>query len=137
MVRPGRRRDLGNSVHVRLAAPNRPGRSGCRSRDDGRRVWPADVGGDQCYLTSPRRRTNAAMDRRRNAHAFPGAGRLAAFWFCARLVRDWSGPFGGAFIWRNAGRTCPKNPGNKTHVVILGGGFAGVTTAINLEKEFR
>jgi len=25
----------------------------------------------------------------------------------------------------------------KTHVVILGGGFAGVTAAINLEKEFR
>lgn len=28
-------------------------------------------------------------------------------------------------------------PKIKTHVVILGGGFAGVTTAINLEKEFR
>ena len=30
-----------------------------------------------------------------------------------------------------------KIPEVKTHVVILGGGFAGVTTAINLEKEFR
>jgi NADH dehydrogenase len=28
-------------------------------------------------------------------------------------------------------------PEVKTHVVILGGGFAGVTVAINLEKEFR
>src|SRR6267378_3282737 len=26
------------------------------------------------------------IGRRRNAHAFPGAGRLAAFWFCARLA---------------------------------------------------
>ena len=30
-----------------------------------------------------------------------------------------------------------KIPEVKTHVVILGGGFAGVTAAINLEKEFR
>ncbi len=30
-----------------------------------------------------------------------------------------------------------KIPAVKTHVVILGGGFAGVTAAINLEKEFR
>ena len=30
-----------------------------------------------------------------------------------------------------------KIPDVKTHVVILGGGFAGVTAAINLEKEFR
>jgi len=30
-----------------------------------------------------------------------------------------------------------KIPEVKTHIVILGGGFAGVTTAINLEKEFR
>jgi NADH dehydrogenase len=30
-----------------------------------------------------------------------------------------------------------KIPGAKTHVVILGGGFAGVTAAINLENEFR
>jgi NADH dehydrogenase len=28
-------------------------------------------------------------------------------------------------------------PGIKTRIVILGGGFAGVTTAMNLEKEFR
>ena len=31
----------------------------------------------------------------------------------------------------------PVSPDVKTCVVILGGGFAGVTTAINLEKEFR
>jgi NADH dehydrogenase len=31
----------------------------------------------------------------------------------------------------------PVSPEVKTCVVILGGGFAGVTTAINLEKEFR
>ncbi|HZE57862.1 MAG TPA: NAD(P)/FAD-dependent oxidoreductase [Chthoniobacterales bacterium] len=31
----------------------------------------------------------------------------------------------------------PKVPDFKTRVVILGGGFAGVTAAINLEKEFR
>ncbi len=30
-----------------------------------------------------------------------------------------------------------KTPAVKTRVVILGGGFAGVTTAINLEKQFR
>jgi NADH dehydrogenase len=30
-----------------------------------------------------------------------------------------------------------KIPAVKTHVAILGGGFAGVTAAINLEKEFR
>jgi NADH:quinone reductase (non-electrogenic) len=30
-----------------------------------------------------------------------------------------------------------KIPEVKTHVVILGGGFAGVTAAMNLEKEFR
>jgi NADH dehydrogenase len=31
----------------------------------------------------------------------------------------------------------PVSPEVKTHVVILGGGFAGVSTAMNLEKEFR
>ena len=31
----------------------------------------------------------------------------------------------------------PVSPEVKTCVIILGGGFAGVTTAINLEKEFR
>ncbi len=31
----------------------------------------------------------------------------------------------------------PSLPEIRTRVVILGGGFAGVTTAINLEKEFR
>ena len=31
----------------------------------------------------------------------------------------------------------PSLPEVKTRIVILGGGFAGVTTAINLEKEFR
>ncbi|HEY1866558.1 MAG TPA: NAD(P)/FAD-dependent oxidoreductase [Candidatus Acidoferrales bacterium] len=31
----------------------------------------------------------------------------------------------------------PSLPKVKTRIVILGGGFAGVTTAINLEKEFR
>ncbi len=31
----------------------------------------------------------------------------------------------------------PVSPEVKTRVVILGGGFAGVSTAINLEKEFR
>jgi len=31
----------------------------------------------------------------------------------------------------------PVSPEVKTCVVILGGGFAGVTTAMNLEKEFR
>jgi NADH dehydrogenase len=31
----------------------------------------------------------------------------------------------------------PSLPGIKTRIVILGGGFAGVTTAMNLEKEFR
>jgi len=34
-----------------------------------------------------------------------------------------------------APKTAPASP--KTHIVILGGGFAGVTTAMNLEKEFR
>ncbi len=33
--------------------------------------------------------------------------------------------------------SAPKLPEVKTRVVILGGGFAGVTAAINLEKEFR
>jgi hypothetical protein len=31
----------------------------------------------------------------------------------------------------------PVSPEVKTRVVILGGGFAGVSTAMNLEKEFR
>ncbi|MFN2509291.1 MAG: hypothetical protein ABR589_11030, partial [Chthoniobacterales bacterium] len=31
----------------------------------------------------------------------------------------------------------PSLPEIKTRVVILGGGFAGVTTALNLEKQFR
>jgi len=34
-------------------------------------------------------------------------------------------------------RTGPASPEVKTCVVILGGGFAGVSTAMNLEKEFR
>ncbi len=31
----------------------------------------------------------------------------------------------------------PSDPKKTTHVVILGGGFAGVTTAEHLEKQFR
>jgi NADH:ubiquinone reductase (H+-translocating) len=31
----------------------------------------------------------------------------------------------------------PSHPKKETHVVILGGGFAGVTTAEHLEKQFR
>jgi NADH:ubiquinone reductase (H+-translocating) len=34
-------------------------------------------------------------------------------------------------------RRAPAPPGKTTHVVILGGGFAGVTTAQRLEKQFR
>jgi hypothetical protein len=30
-----------------------------------------------------------------------------------------------------------SHPKKETHVVILGGGFAGVTTALHLEKRFR
>src|ERR1700737_5162513 len=41
------------------------------------------------------------------------------------------------FLGPESPRRAPSAPTKRTQVVILGGGFAGVTTAAHLEKQFR
>jgi NADH dehydrogenase len=45
--------------------------------------------------------------------------------------------FAQYFLGPESPPRAPSHPKQKTQVVILGGGFAGVTTAENLEKQFR
>ncbi len=68
---------------------------------------------------------------------FPALVAWLLFGFALGLLTTGAARLAERLLGATPIRPEPSLPEVKTRVVILGGGFAGVTTAINLEKEFR
>ena len=77
------------------------------------------------------------MDRRRHALSFPCANRLAIIFLVLGAVSQAVRRVTAHFLGPESPPQASPAPLKTTQIVILGGGFAGVTTAAHLEKQFR
>jgi hypothetical protein len=112
-------------------------RFGHRSRDDLCRARITLLGCNQCRPAPVARRRRATMDSCGNAGSLSCAIGWLLFCFFLGILSQAARRVSKYFLGPESPPRAPSPPAKTTQVVILGGGFAGVTTAEHLEKQFR